>query len=435
MLLNDAKGAKLDGQPVRSIHLGSMPILPGITNLATNPGFETTSGVVEVRRNLATDPLGASPLGTSWARQWFGTSGAGTYTQAPSGRGVRKTWTTGGTQSWDNGVGPNIVQTLPAGDKLSVSLKETIVACPNGLPPTGSRRLHVGFLDAGGGSLGAQYGPSVTFASMQIGVPVEYRLDGITIPAGAARVVIYPQETAYNAHPTAIGTIIDTTDPVVEIAPIAGVYFAPGIPSPDPDLTPAWIGAANSSQSVLTGLGVVGGPGSAAMYVGYVRCVSSQLWHRSGSRSARLIPSSASNDSRISPGGDGGALRLGMLPGRTYTALGTIRLTAPQTGTLSSLARRIVVYTHSGVGYVPIASSQPPNVAGEHEVRLTFTVPATATEAFVRLYNGASAGNGDVWWDDFMLVEGEYTGPYRDGDSPGWVWNGTAHGSTSQGLG
>ena len=75
-----------------------------------------------------------------------------------------------------------------------------------------------------------------------------------------------------------------------------------------------------------------------------------------------------------------------------------------------------------------------PNSVGVHQGRWFYNIPAGSVSYF-RLYNGAPAGNGDVWWDNFMLVKGEYTGPYRDGDSPGWVWNGTAHGSTSQGLG
>lgn len=177
---------------------------------------------------------------------------------------------------------------------------------------------------------------------------------------------------------------------------------------------------------------------STAGYVGRQATISrSTDWSASGAGSLQVTPSDAVNtDSHASIEEDAGALRLGMQPGKTYTAVGTIRLAAMQTGTPSDRARTLVVFTKNPSGYQENRSAQAPNAAGATQLRVTFTVPPDATEAFVRLYNGTAQGGGDVWWDGLMLVEGTYAGAYFDGDTPDtaqtdYAWTGTAHASMS----
>lgn len=58
------------------------------------------------------------------------------------------------------------------------------------------------------------------------------------------------------------------------------------------------------------------------------------------------------------------------------------------------------------------------NVAGEQEVTLTFDMPSDATTwDFARFYHGGPqmAGQPDVWWDDLIVIEGDYSGGYFDG--------------------
>ena len=54
---------------------------------------------------------------------------------------------------------------------------------------------------------------------------------------------------------------------------------------------------------------------------------------------------------------------------------------------------------------------------------MTFTYDGTTIDVAgtLSLYNGASQGNGDVWWDDLLIIEGTYTGPYFDGSTPAMV--------------
>jgi hypothetical protein len=210
-----------------------------------------------------------------------------------------------------------------------------------------------------------------------------------------------------------------------------GDYFD-GSFNPAGDFSYAWTGTANASTSIQRGATLVGISGSSC--VGY----QSSEWKLVGSDSVRVTPTTTNTDSFVSPGGDLGALRLGMVAGTTYTVSGTIRLAAAQTGTPTGDARKIVVFTKIGAGaYVPVASTQAPNTAGTTRLSLTFTVPAGATEAFIRLYNGASAGNGDVWWDALLLEASPIVRDYFDGaiisadaDLTN-SWSGTAHASTS----
>jgi hypothetical protein len=48
--------------------------------------------------------------------------------------------------------------------------------------------------------------------------------------------------------------------------------------------------------------------------------------------------------------------------------------------------------------------------------------------------NFGTEGSDDVWFDDFMITEGAYTGKYYDGSSDTWSWSGPANGSTSSGY-
>jgi hypothetical protein len=124
-----------------------------------------------------------------------------------------------------------------------------------------------------------------------------------------------------------------------------------------------------------------------------------------------------------------------MEPGKTYTAMAVARLIAPLTGALKAGTPTIQAFwKRSDGGYSSKTSGIVPNTIGVSPQRVTFTIPEGATEAFVRLYNGTNRTNGDVWYDNFMLVEGEYTGDYVDGSKPFSKWEGTANDSNSIGY-
>ncbi len=158
-------------------------------------------------------------------------------------------------------------------------------------------------------------------------------------------------------------------------------------------------------------------------------------WYSSGTASFMITPSGATNDTYIAYGGDLGGFRMGLQAGKTYTISGTIRLTAAQAGSLSGNGSRQITawYTSSTGSHSLTRGTQAANTTGQSRVSVTYSIPATATAAWIRLYNGASLGNGVVWWDDIMITEGATNYSYADGDSSNWIWNSAEGNSTSTG--
>jgi prepilin-type N-terminal cleavage/methylation domain-containing protein len=149
-------------------------------------------------------------------------------------------------------------------------------------------------------------------------------------------------------------------------------------------------------------------------------------WAAAGSWSLMVTPTNAaSTDSYFQYGGDLGAFRMGMQANKTYTISATIHLTAALTGTIgtSNGTRQITAwYTVSGVHTVT-KSNMAPNSAGDTRLTVTFSVPATATAAWLRFYHGGQSGAGNVWFDNIMITEGSTQYNYADGSSANWVWN------------
>lgn len=193
-------------------------------------------------------------------------------------------------------------------------------------------------------------------------------------------------------------------------APLATI--AGGVSYPDLDLVSAWLGTPNASESALNGMAVPG--------VSPVGCVAIQStrWKRSGTYSMRLIPTSASNNvSYVTINIPEPASAMG-------TAVATGHQEAPLAGS---------TWTHRGRPYVTApqqsADSAMPDEAGEMEHRWTFS--GLGVTHVLLLPHGGMQGSGDVWWDCVGLFEGDYTGPWFDGSSPGASWSGTPNASTS----
>lgn len=185
-------------------------------------------------------------------------------------------------------------------------------------------------------------------------------------------------------------------------------YFD-GIETSDSDLVPSWTGAENASQSILSGYYITN------VGIGGGSPIRSTQWFKAGHSSLRVLDNGANNDSGAWVAGSSAINSLSGLgmtfqAGSTYTIIGTIRLTAAQTGTLSSDARNIQVIYNSVSGWTGatgVRSTAAPNAAGTYGCSVTFTLPANAVGIGVRLRNGAGYGGGDVWWDDFSIISGD----------------------------
>lgn len=118
-----------------------------------------------------------------------------------------------------------------------------------------------------------------------------------------------------------------------------------------------------------------------------------------------------SNSLRIKPNGTGVSyvvLPVSLSVGQQYTMTAYTRLTAVQTGTLNTDARRLTaVATVNGVEMVIARSDQAPNSVTTTKLTMTFTVPAGADNTLVRIMNGAqNTADNSLYVDAVMLVEG-----------------------------
>jgi hypothetical protein len=227
------------------------------------------------------------------------------------------------------------------------------------------------------------------------------------------------------------------TDGILEVSEImlldnsySGVYFDGSTVSTDPDISFAWNGTADASTSKMLGTTITGVSNTTT----HGHAMASTEWKSSGTTSMRLLAkNNSSNDSftDIRPMVANGAV---LKPYTKYTIAGTRYLKAPLTGTLNigSPGFRVNAGGDRPITYKP--GYTVVNTAGANRVVATFSTIDTGATAFIRLQQGSMEGNGDVWWDDLILVEGDYDGRYLDGTKMNAKWEGTAHASTSVGY-
>ena len=166
----------------------------------------------------------------------------------------------------------------------------------------------------------------------------------------------------------------------------------------------------------------------------FVALAQTSAWSSDGTYSMSVTPNNASTDSFAAPGGDVGAMRMGMTAGKTYTMSAILRIPATLTGTLDgNRATCIMAFWYVSGGYQSAKSCGGSANVGTYPLSLTFSLPAGATEAFIRLYHGGNTGTGPVYYDSLMLTEGTTRYDYADGDMDGWIWNGTPNESSSTG--
>lgn len=389
----------------------------GSTSLQYNSDYTPAwTGTADASRVLLT-----APAMTLWGARWYGgNGGTGVMFQTNdgmSGKALRKLWKTGTTAAANDAginlitkttVTPNTVYTLSVYTRPSITTANT---------------CYVVWYDSGGATIS---NTSTTGTATPANVWTR-TFATVTAPANAATADFIFGPYVGSVSPMPAGATIDFDNALIEAYGALGTYFD-GSTAASGDYTYAWTGTANASSSQQKAPALTGG-NTSGQSVSY----QSTDWNNSRGHSLRITPTSATDpNSYAAIGGDGGAFRLGMTAGQTYTVSATCRLTGAQTGTLSGSARAIMFfYKNSGGTYVSTTSTQAPNVAGSTRVSVTVTIPAGSTEAMVRLVNGALVGGGDVWWDDILVENTSYLNPYFDGSMPSSYWSGTADQSTS----
>ena len=185
---------------------------------------------------------------------------------------------------------------------------------------------------------------------------------------------------------------------------VEGVYlgnYFDGRTSPDSDLIPSFESVSGNTNSILKGLVPLGIDFTAENG----RAILSSSWSSTGTKSLKLI-----STSRIEPARYYATLgSLGLEVGKTYTVKLKARLASPQSGTL---------YEFPSVSPL-FPFYKKDNIAGVEEGEITFNIDGTTVtlDDELSIYNRATVGNGDVWFDDFLLIEGDATNEYFSGSS------------------
>lgn len=113
-------------------------------------------------------------------------------------------------------------------------------------------------------------------------------------------------------------------------------------------------------------------------------------------------------DSFASPGGDTGALRLAMKPGRRYRVTGWIYVPSAAglaPANTSNGLRIVGVHKDAGGTYRQVSSAKAAWTDAWQELTVDLDVPPGATEAFFRLYNGHSEAARSVYYDNLSVRE------------------------------
>lgn len=345
------------------------------------------ASVVEVRRNLCQRPVGVAAVDIS------GYSGAN-----------------GAVVTWDSGLLVDVAGGTATDSGLNLTVGTAIPDPGVGLATIS---MDVTGVVADEWRISAQ-GPWVnnvnqSGAYVAVGVGETKRIS-FTIDVKAASVV----RALYLLRRT-MGSSgrVRVRNVLFEVGGVAHPFFD-GDATPDADLTPAWTGTANASPSVLYGT-----------KVGVATSESQQSIFTSGRgttmRSLRALRTgTASNNWAVF------AQNLPNIPGRTYTIL--VRL-------YSNEAVSNVGISLDRSGYSGITFTNGP-LNGSRAARLVYVGndAAAGVNARMALVTPPADVGKSVWIEQFAVIEGNYTGPYIDGDMPGCIWRGAPHASVSVGY-
>lgn len=377
-----------------------------VTNLFTNPSFEAGAGTVTVYENLFTDPEFAPGPGTVEVRRNLNPTPD--WSQAFTG------WAT--SNMTDEGAVPggrafSGTYTLPNINRLS----ESALTMPS-----------TQFMQGWKVKVADTSAP-VTFVNRMVADSTNIRKTGVTVQPGDEAYIAHIFEPV--AGQASFRPVLEISNPdgaafeftvldgvTVESTAIVRPAFSPGIPTPDPDLTPSWTGAANASPSILSGTPVAGVATNQCVAIRSSKVVNGVAYP------LRLIPTSSANSTFVRISVPTAAHAGGTLIATRYQD-------APLTGSLHGANYNIRVDS-------PTHTVTRTNIAGPVENRLVFGALSGTYEAY--LAHGGAQDSGDVWYRAVGIFAGDYTGPFFSGDTPHpdpdftTSWVGAANASVSR---
>lgn len=364
-------------------------------NLIRNPAMVATSGTVEVRRNHVRNPIGPAAPTSGYDYFWRSSPGdhPGEYIVDDGMPAYETIQDVTGSAIY---IDPNQNFTANVGDtiRLSIDVKTNSQVAADGM------RLRITSYSGA-----ANDSPSVA-TPIPVNEWTRLSLSGVVTAApdgGSFRALVWPNGSI------PAGDYILARRAVVEIGTSlpADTDFFDGATTPDPDLTASWTGATNASASVLTGLGVANLPSGGPTWTSEPY----QITEPDGSKAARFITGTASTS--------------GVPVSNVSTPIGVTRTVLFQVRPSVNISARPRVGNAGGAPLVTLPAGQWTTL------RVTGASIHTYASQTGVLIMGSTPGNFiDIRYA--MLTDGEYDGPYRDGDSGGWQWEGTPNASASR---
>ena len=131
----------------------------------------------------------------------------------------------------------------------------------------------------------------------------------------------------------------------------------------------------------------------------------------SGDRGIKVTPNGSSTNSYIDVSFNSASI--GTFANQTYTVVGSIKLTKPQTASaLHQNARKIIINNvNGGVENFTASSMAATNTRGVYSLSAVFTTSASTTRSIIRFYNGSYDSADPVYWDNlgvYPVTSGSY---------------------------
>jgi len=373
-------------------------------NLAPNPSFEASLSLETARTNIVLNPTARVNLDNWYTAVGGGIGGVVALSRLETTSVIPGVTTYGlirlvtpGTW-WD-------IRVNAAPNSVVAGATYTVSAVVN----SALDDVRVGFywLDASGGTV------SESWSTNPLPTNSWTRVSHTAVaPVGAVSVRV-----AFRSVSTVVDSVFRVAAVLVERSPIDGGFFD-GEYSPDGELIPGWTGDENASTSTLVYHTPVG---TRPVSPANTQARRSDSWGSTGRQSLRNVyigtsstPPSNSGTIVVAEAHDEYGIpsfaSLGFSDGDvvTVSARAYIAAAIGATGVPASL------YTTGG-------SVTPPNIAGEYTLTKTFTLTSALTDT-VHLRGATLADNGGVWWDNFMIVRGEYSGPFVQAFRNGDIW-------------
>lgn len=368
---------------------------PGNPNLLANSGGETSNGINVIRTNLIPNPSFETSI-TGWNQRWYGNdsatgNGAVSASAARYGsQGFRKTWSSPSSGGQDVGMEYNLPVSASTSYAASAWVRTSWAT---------TSTLWISWRDSTNTEIGTT---GISNGRVSHGADAwtqVYATGTSPVNTVSASISFGPYPAA--GVPISTGSTADFDGLMLSRIP-SDYEYLDGSMAASGDFAYAWTGTAHASASEqrAPGLDLYG---SNTNY-SYPQVWQSSVWSASGSKSIGMMNRGANTDQFYQILGLNSVIQAN----KTYTFKARVKTTKA----ISDSTQLRLRFNIIGVGdkqYMPGIAGAP----GEYDFKVTFdTSGMNGAVNFFRPMNSINDPGTITYWDNLMLVEGDYGGSY-----------------------